>query len=215
MRYMILLSLFLYGCKSLERQRTQANLFFDKHPIELARKCDKEFPVLDSVAVEYHTTPAWIPGFYAEQWIDSVQTAYNALLVKINIAKEQADSISNACADVVIGYMKDMDQLQRQINKLSTSKALRRDTVTTLRTIYRRSTAVEAILSDSINQYRYQLGEMTDLSNKQVRDLDKKEELIKELKADKKDWMWKAIGTWIGMAIIMGGLLFMKLKSKI
>jgi hypothetical protein len=215
MRYtIILLALILFsGCKSLEKQKREANNYFDRYPAQLALKCNDKFPVLDSSSeIKYDTLSSSNINYKVQ--IDSLVDAGENLAVRLVFTKRQADSISEQCADAVLGYMRDLDILNRRIKSMSSSyKPCAPDTIVALREVFRRSLAREAILEDSLAQYKYQLGEMTDQSNNQASDLMSQERENDRLRSDKNGWMWKAIGTWIGMALILGGLLFLKMKS--
>lgn len=212
--YIFLFVLFSFGCKSLERQRYQANKYFDRYPSELAIKCESKFPVIDSLVAVDSTGIIESNNENYRAEIDSLLLAVQIADHNIVLGKKKVDSISDECADVVISYMKDLDLLNRKIKELSNKyKPCDPDTLSLLRTIYRRSTAHEYILNDSIQQYKYQLGVITDQYNQQELEIDKKDSEIIILKDEKKQWMWRAIGTWIGMAIFLGGALFMYIKK--
>jgi len=66
---------------------------------------------------------------------------------------------------------------------------------------------------DSIAQFDYQLSQITELANKQAADLESKETQLKTYSKTQHVWMWRAIGTWIALALFTGGLVFLKIKS--
>lgn len=201
------------ACSTLEKQRRQANQYFDKHPGELATRCDKQFPVIDSVAEWRRIILSGSENMDYSKKIDSLVAIGDDALIQLIYAKKRADTISEQCADVVLGYMRDVESLQRQIKSLKNQyQPCSPDTVRSIQTIYRRSMSREASLKDSLDQMIYQLSEMTNQANAQIKELSDKDVVISQLKVDKNGWMWKAIGTWIGMALILGGGLFFLIK---
>lgn len=202
------------GCKSLEKQRQAANKFFDSHPAELATKCDKIFPVSDSSGeITYGEVK---PGGNIDyrSTIDSLVAIGDNAMIQLLYAKKRADTISEQCADVVLGYMRDLERIQQETKRLHRLyRPCSPDTLTELRIVYRRSMAREALLKDSLDQITYQLSVLTDQSNDQVKELSSQINVISHLKADKNGWMWKAIGTWIGVALLLGAGLFYLLKK--
>lgn len=211
--FFILFSLF-FGCKSLEKQRRDANLFFEKHPVELATKCDKYFPIKDSAGITTYISGAPTTNIDYKSKIDSLVEIGENAMIQLIYAKKKADTISEQCADVVLGYMRDVERLQQETKRLQKEyRPCSPDTLTELRIIYRRSMAAEVVLRDSLDQALYQLGEITVQADRQVDELEQKESEKAQLKAEKNGWMWKAIGTWIGMALFLGGGLFFYLKK--
>lgn len=209
-----LIILVFVACKSTERQRYKANIFFDKHPAELAAKCDKTFPVKDSVGDPVYDIIKSSSNKNYKATIDSLVEIGENAMIQLLYAKKRADTISEQCADVVLGYMRDVERLQQESKRLQKEyRPCSPDTLTELRIIYRRSMAREVSLKDSLDQILYQLGEMTIQFDQQVDDLSDKDKINSELKSDKNGWMWKAIGTWVGMAIILGGGLFYFIKK--
>lgn len=215
MRILVLILIIsIAGCKSLEKQRRNANSFFDAHLAELATKCDKTFPVKDSVGDPVYDIIKSSSNKNYKSAIDSLVEIGENAMIQLIYAKKRADTISEQCADVVLGYMRDVERLQQQTKRLQKEyQPCSPDTLTELRVIYRRSMAREMSLKDSLDQILYQLGEMTIQFDQQVDDLSDKDKANSELKSEKNSWMWKAIGTWIGMAIILGGGLFYFIKK--
>lgn len=209
----IILIISITGCKSLEKQRQRANIFYDNHPAELAAKCDKTFPVKDSTGDITYSGIKNTSNKDYKPLIDSLVAVGENAMIQLIYAKKRADTISDKCADAVLDYMRDIERLQQETKRLQISyKPCSPDTITELRTIYRRSMAREASLKDSLDQILYQLGEMTMQSDRQVDELADKDKVNSELRADKNKWMWRAIGTWIGLALMLGGGLFYMLK---
>lgn len=205
--YLLLLTTLFLGCKSIEKQKRQANSYFDKFPSELATRCDKQFPVLDSFTEKKYDTIKVSNNINYRYQIDSLVEIGDNIAAELLILKNRADSISDACANVVLSYMWDIERLNKSIKSLSHSYTpCDPDTIESLQIIYRRSTAREAVLYDSLSQYKYQLGVLTDQANKQIED-------IERLDKEKGSWMWRAIGSWIGMALIIGGLVYMYIKK--
>lgn len=81
------------------------------------------------------------------------------------------------------------------------TKTIMRDT-----TIYQRDRAYEQVQSDSI----YLLNTINDKQSELIKGQEKE---INKLKQDKRDWQWKAILTWIGIAGVIIILIFWRAKK--
>jgi hypothetical protein len=205
----------LFGCKSVEKQRSRANSFFDKYPAELAAKCDKVFPVSDSAGHWESDLKLAARNTDYRQQIDSLATFSENILTQLIFSRSRVDSISEACADVVLSYMRDIDKLSMDLKRLSTQYTpCNTDTLRMYQTIYRRSTAHEAVLTDSIQQYRYQLSELTRQANEYISQIKSKDQALSEAKKDMKQWMWRAVGTWIGIALLLSVALYLLIRKK-
>lgn len=97
---------------------------------KLAALCSNEYPPADSMGDIFFVPAEVTPnGPYFVPEFDSLERQSKQLSALLEQKRRQADSISNECADVVLSFMRQVDNLQQTISRLKSEYNPPKDTV--------------------------------------------------------------------------------------
>lgn len=156
----------LYSCKSIEKQRSRAELFYKVHPEELAAKCAVEFPVKDSVAEPIVGPVKPADNIDYQKQIDSLKMLAEEFEQHLkDAAKVNEDP--DPCADQLEGLKKSFDVLQKKTVELQAKyKPCKPDTIPITTVVYRENAAKVKSLESDNTLIRKSLKEAQDEADK-------------------------------------------------